>query len=352
MTKGRLPRSREDAERLMAALATAGGIANLANSMGIAKRNADKHLAAARKILKEAGAARKANPGFTLPEFPAAEEHFEDTLIKHLIPATDKKIKHELAKEWFSIKVNKPGPFMYLLLGDQHIDDPYCNLRLLYEHITIARAHDNIFVLPMGDLHNNWVGRLQRLYADQEMSREQAYKGIKWLLTEAGMNIPLILLGNHDMWEQGKEILNHMLQNETMIVADWRAKFKLVCPNGREVLIDAAHDHKGHSMYNALHAQKRAAMFGRKAHVFIGAHRHTPGITKDWWGEERVTTWYVRCGSYKYFDMHAVTNGFPNYMDAPAMALIIDPESPNNNPIVHVTDDIPMAVRMLDMLRG
>lgn len=287
---------------------------------------------------------------YVLPEIPADDMPFDKLLTEQIIPATDKKIKHANAKEWASVKINTTGPFMYLIMGDQHIDDNYCNWRLLKEHIDLASQNDHVYVLPMGDLHNNWVGRLERLYVNQRMTRDRAYDGIKWFLKENNLKIPVLLAGNHDVWNEGFRILKEIV-GSTSLLSDWSARFKLVCPNGREVLIDAAHDHKGHSIYNAMHGQKRAALFGRKAHAFIGAHRHTPGYTKDWWGDEKVTCWYIRAGSYKWFDQHAVNNGFPNYQDAPAIALIIDPDSEENNPIVHVSDNIPQAMEYLTFLR-
>lgn len=320
--------------------------------LGVPKRRKNVTRAAEQKAAqKEQQEIKQAEqPAFVLPDFPEEDMPFADLIDNYLIPATQKKLKHENSKEWFPVKIKSKGAYMLLALGDQHIDDPYCAWAVLKQHVELAAAHEHIYVLPMGDLHNNWVGGLSRLYAGQDMSRDRAYRGIEWLLLESKMKIPVLLLGNHDVWNEGKQIIKQMLKGTTTAVMDWSAKFKLVSPNGREVWINAAHDHKGHSQFNALHAQKRTALFGKRVDAFIGAHRHTPGFSKDWWPEERRTSWYVRPGSYKYFDMHAVTNGFPNYQDAPAMALIIDPDTTGTNPIVHVTDDIEHAVLVLDSL--
>jgi hypothetical protein len=130
---------------------------------------------------------------------------------------------------------------------------------------------------------------------------------------------------------------------------DWRAQFKFVFPNGREVLIDAAHDHKGSSIYNELHAQKRAAMFGKTAHAFIAGHRHTPAIQKSWLPEEEMESWFVRVASYKWHDSHAKRHGFPDYRVAPAIAMVIDPRRPA--PIVTCTEDIDLARTILECIK-
>lgn len=349
----------EQARKLLARIKDVGGCLALSKILEVSGRTVERRQADAHKILsgyngplKIQNIEERDGPGFTLPVFPDAEMPFEQLLREQLIPATQKRLANVKAKEWFPVNIKNPGPFMYLIMGDQHLDDNYCNLDLLLNHVELAAKRKDVYVLPMGDLHNNWVGRLERLYVNQNMTKDQAYAGIKWFLRDAGLQIPIALLGNHDVWNDGARIVKEILSKETLHLAEWAAKFKLVCPNGREVFIDAAHDHKGHSMYNATHAQKRAALFGRKAHAFIGAHRHTPGFTKDWWGQERITTWYIRAGSYKWFDQHAVDNSFPNYQDAPAIAMIIDPETDANNPIVFVSDDVNMAVNVLDTLKA
>lgn len=340
---------------LLEAVKAAGGQDKYSKTNNIPLSTLRHRIRTARTFLKNEGMNSEPDKeiaeAFTLPNFPDEDFPFEQILTDQLIPNTQKKIKYKKAQEWFSVKINSPGPFMYVAIGDQHIDDPYCNLELFYEHIKICRSHPNIYVLPMGDLHNNWVGKLERLYAEQTVSRDRAYAGIKWFLKESGLKIPVAILGNHDVWNEGKRILKEIV-GDAFVVCDWSAKFKLICPNGREVCFDAAHDHKGHSIYNTMHAQKRQALFtGRKAHVFIGAHRHEPGFTKDWWGHERITTWYIRPGSYKWFDQHAVNHGFANHQDAPAMAMIIDPDAKGSNPIVFVSDDLELAVKVLETLR-
>lgn len=319
------------------------------------------------RVLKEAGVIRTAkeasalaNAGrkitadapqnYELPTLLDEDLPFEELIKKHYIPRTEKKIAHKNQFKWMPVSVKVDGPFLYVAQGDQHMDDPYCNLKLFMRHIELMRRPD-VLVLPMGDLHNNWVGRLQKLYAHQDMSRDVAYKGIDWYFNHSGLNIPLALAGNHDVWEMGYKILSLIVDKDKTVLADWRAQFELVCPNGRVVKIDAAHDHKGSSQYNALHGQKKAALAGVKADVFFGAHRHTPGIAKDWYPEEGKVCWYVRPGSYKWFDQHAVNNGFPNYQDAPAMCAVVDPETENVNPIVFVSDDMEFALDMLSFLR-
>jgi len=59
-----------------------------------------------------------------------------------------------------------------LIFGDPHLDDNYCNWDVLTEHIDIAASHPRIFGMNIGDSHNNWVGRLMRLYAEQDTSRK------------------------------------------------------------------------------------------------------------------------------------------------------------------------------------
>src|SRR5260221_3586006 len=48
----------------------------------------------------------------------------------------------------------------------------------------------------VGDLTDNWTGRLVRLYADQEMSKKQAWKLAKYLLKDTKIRWLCHILGN------------------------------------------------------------------------------------------------------------------------------------------------------------
>lgn len=289
-----------------------------------------------------------ANKAFQFADLPEGDLSI-DSILKHMKTRNAKMIAHETAKKWRKIKVNHKGPFGLLFFGDPHLDDNYCNLDLLQQHIEIAK-HPAIYGVNIGDTTNNWAGKLERLYAEQESSKSTAYKLIEWFMFGSGVKWFLWVQGNHDAWGEGAARMKAMGANMIQM-EDWRAQLALDLPNGKEVLLDIAHDHKGHSMYNDVHAQNRVAMMGRTPHIAVAGHRHHPGLQKKWLPEVNMVSWLARVGSYKWVDSYAKHNGFPNYQSGAAMIAIIDPNAKTPEEFIHMTDDLKTGVVILDAKR-
>lgn len=331
--------NRQDAQDLVNKINSYASKEDCAAGEGVTLRTVYRWQQQAQRVL--------ADQAFRTPELPSPELGFEELLRTQYIPDNRLRLERKAAENWFTVDVKTPGRYALVVLGDQHIDDPFCDLGLFYEHVQLLKNRPNVLTLPIGDLHNNWVGRLNRLHSESNMSEDRAYDGIRWLLLESGLNIPVAIMGNHDEWNNGSRLVKEILRNSTTVVADWRARFKLRSPCGRLLTVDAAHDHKGHSQFNPLHAQKKAALSGPKANVFIAGHRHMPGYAKDFYPEEGTHSWYVRAGTYKFHDAHAERLGFPQYKTAPAIAIVVDPALPGPNPILTVTDDLEFALSLL-----
>ena len=58
----------------------------------------------------------------------------------------------------------------------------------------------SMVAINIGDLTNNWIGRLMSKYADQETTRQQAIKLIEWYLGSSGVYWAGVVGGNHDFW--------------------------------------------------------------------------------------------------------------------------------------------------------
>jgi hypothetical protein len=97
------------------------------------------------------------------------------------------------------------GPVALAGFGDPHIDDPGCAWGDLERDVRICRDTPGIMAVNVGDSTNNWVGRLMRLYADQEVTSKQALTLIEWLMTA----LPWLVdqTGNHDCHDMETEAL-------------------------------------------------------------------------------------------------------------------------------------------------
>lgn len=97
-------------------------------------------------------------------------------------------------------------------------------------------------------------------------------------------------------------------------------------PNGCEIKVDAAHNHKGTSIYNPLHGQKRAALWNENADLYIAGHHHNWAISQEELEDGRIVT-MARARGYKWLDEYAVHHGFYNRKHGASIMFVIDPRA-------------------------
>lgn len=269
-------------------------------------------------------------PLITPPVLPEDDIPIEET-IENLTKRFQKRFDHAEAQKWMPFKVNSNDPIGINWFGDPHIDDNGCNWPLLREHINIIKKTPGMYGANIGDTHNNWVGRLGVLYAHQDTSRDTAFKLAKWFIEDAGIEWLIWLLGNHDAWNFGAEVMSEITHKIPM--KDWAAQFKLVFPNKREVLIDAAHNHKGHSQWNPLHGQGKASVMGGIADLYIAGHLHNWALASNECPHTGRVYHLARCRGYKHIDDYAEKGGFGNQKHGSSIVSIIDPQASEVNKV-------------------
>lgn len=285
---------------------------------------------------------------FELPTLPDDDAPIEDVIELQTRRAVAKMARKHAAK-WMPIKVKMPGPIGLMWLGDPHIDDNGCDWPTLRHHLSIIQSSDAIKGCSLGDAQNAWVGGLQRLWAHQDTSSGTAQKLVRWLVDQMD---PLILIrGNHDAWlGEGDPLL---YCTDRAAVENWRADIALHFANGRECRIVAAHDLPGHSMWNELHGQLRAAKMGVRADLYISGHRHTWGLTHlelpD--RDEHPVCWLARARGFKFHDSHAQRLGFPEQNHGQSILQIIDPEAERETGFVQCFSDVDHGADYLSWLR-
>lgn len=280
---------------------------------------------AQRHEIKLLGEKSADNPVYSI-EDTVAEDLPIESVIDHLHARFKQKKLHRESKKWIKVKMKSDDPIGLLWLGDPHIDDKYCDWDALKEHIDIIQNNDNVYGCSLGDQQNNWVGRLSRLYGEQETSSKTAWRLVEWLIRE--MN-PLILIGgNHDMWSGSGDPLRWISEPHT-VFEDWEARIQLDFPNGRSCRIHAAHDMPGHSQFNPLHAQGKMAKLKGTADLYISGHRHNWALSHVELVEQEKTVWLARARGYKYHDNFAFTKGYEQQKFGQAIMQVIDPNNDN-----------------------
>lgn len=315
-------RGRYNLEEIVEAIRSGGSVSGAAKKLGCSPQNVRWRLQHADDAPPLAP--RKAEE-VVFPDLPSSELPAEQ-LIEQACARFNTHLAARDARRWFDIKIKSNKPIGVCFMGDPHVDNNGCNWPLLRDHIRILENTDGLFAVGIGDLTDNWTGRLVRLYADQEMSKKQAWKLAKYLLKEADIKWLVHLLGNHDSWGDGEYLIK---ANVTPVVpvCEWQARFQLVFPNSSTVRIHAAHDFPGSSIWNKMHGPLKASMLREQADIFACGHKHQWECVEGENAERAFIFWLIRSRGYKFLDNYADQLGYSSQRYGASITAIIDPQA-------------------------
>lgn len=251
-----------------------------------------------------------------------------DEILEHKKKIYNRKNQYENAVKMVNVYLPDDQPIGISFFGDPHIDDDGCNIALLEKHMALCEQ-DGMYGVNIGDVTNNWVGRLEKLHNKQSITLSQTYKLTEWFM---GKDIWLAhVLGNHDHWNNGKYLLKSLMkkggskvQGGTKILED-DVKLNMVFPNGNNASVYARHNFKGHSQWNPAHAVAKAAKFGNNFDVLVNGHTHVSGyqVVKSPLGK---ISHCVQLSAYKKFDSFAKEKGFDDQDMFENVVVVINPE--------------------------
>lgn len=291
-----------------------------AEALGLTRPAFIKRLSVGRKRGFVAG---RETPDLVFPDLPSSELPAEQ-LIEQACKRFEGHLEAREARRWMEIKVKSNKPIGVTFMGDPHIDNNGCNWPLLRRDIRILEETPGLFAVNIGDLTDNWVGRLVRLYADQEMSKKQAWKLAKYLLKDCGIKWLCHILGNHDAWNDGPYLIKANA-HPIVPVEDWQSRFQLVFPNGQRVRVHAAHDFPGSSIWNKMHGPQKASMLSEQADIFACGHKHEWAINESENAQRDFVYHLIRARGYKFIDSYSDQLGYGSQKFGASITAIIDP---------------------------
>jgi hypothetical protein len=316
MSARRVTMTAEEAERYLAAYRAHGEvILHAAEALGMNE-------ATLRRRLKQARALAGEGIGFDPPDLPAADVPFEDEIVR-LSDTFQRQHGAAMARHWMPFKIKTDGPFALAFVGDPHIDDNGCNWPLLRRDVDILRRTNAMWGVGMGDYTNNWAGKLQRIYADQDMTRTRAWQAAAWFFKQPFWM--LLIKGNHDLWSGTADPLDWIARGPA-VLENWQSRFKVVSPNGRSFRIWAAHAFPGSSQWNPLHGAGKAARFSGSADIYVQGHHHEWAMTQMEDPHRAAIFWALKTRGYKFIDSYAEDHGFFPQQHGATVAAIFDPD--------------------------
>lgn len=288
-------------------------------------------------------------PKIVTPSLVPDDDIPVEEIIEIMAKRARKRFENHEARDWRKIAVEAREPVVIAFMGDPHIDDDGCNVPLLQEHVALLKR-PGVYAVNVGDTTNNWTGRLMRLYAHQETSRKTARRLAKWLMAESGVTWLAWIMGNHDEWESGADILR-LMNTSGIVMEDWQARITVTFPTGLEVPIWIAHDFKGHSQFNKLHGAMRTARERRGAAIYVCGHRHDWAVHHEEIPDTGETFWTLRARGYKFLDDYSRRLGFASSRYGATVAAVIDPrETENPMAAIQCFADLETAIRYRDAL--
>lgn len=257
-----------------------------------------------------------------------------DELIQAKIERFSRLKRHNDATNLVRVSIHTDGPVGVMFLGDPHIDDDGCDLEELKRDIDLCNSTDGLYAAHVGDLTNNWVGRLEAKYGAQSATIEEGALLSKWLINAAPWLF--LVMGNHDLWNRGGMLVRELCDRANVYVDAHGVRVALMLPSGVEVRVNCRHDHSGHSQWNPGHGPLKALLFGDD-HLYVAGHRHTsangPAVRDH---ESGRIKYPLRVAGYKRYDDYARSLGLPNRRISGAALLVIDPRFSDDDP-AHLT---------------
>ena len=291
---------------------------------------------------------------FTVPYVPTEDLEFPE-LIEHLVKRYKKRDKAKKKSNWVEVKVDFNEPYMLVLVGDPHVDDNYFNAPKWLRDISIIQQHKPyIRSIMIGDNTNAWVGRLSRIYSDQNTTVTDAWRLVEHMMSKEGFDPLISVAGNHDMWiDRGSDPMKWMQRARNLVAGDWNVNFTLVHPNKRKVRISASHDFPGHSQWNPLHSNLKASMMGSQADIYCSGHKHNWAIMTMPINAQNRVVHLIRARGYKAYDEYATKLGHEPDMTelGESIAIVIDPNGNEHN-YIHTFPDLEQGAEFLDFLRS
>lgn len=306
-------------DRYLKAVAEHGSNRKAATALGVSESALRGVVNRVRRLLAAPAPARSADAEISVEPAPPDEP------IEKLIQRKKERMERARARDaWANlipVKVKSAGPIALLLVGDPHIDDDGCDIARLESDLTTVGKTKAFFAGHIGDITNNWVGRLKVLYANQSTRFDESLRLMQWMF-DLCPNL-FTVGGNHDLWEKGMDLLR-FIAKQSGVVQEHGVRMNLTWPSGAALRLHVRHDFPGRSQFSDTHGMKRELLWGHRDHILACGHTHVDEfrIEPSLEGDVHVM---CRVSGYKLFDDYAKEGNLRSKRMAPSIALILDP---------------------------
>jgi transposase-like protein len=223
-------------------------------------------------------------------------------------------------------------PYAVFFLGDPHLDNPGTDLALWERWINPLNYRRHIHGFGLGDWLDNWLRVLGHLYSTAETTAPEGWILLEHYLDQIGEHLIASVAGNHDDWSGHSDVLGMLMAKHDVVHRSKSLRVALVGPNGRRITIGSRHRWTGNSMWNEVHAIKKAARLGQRDNILVGGDKHISGDGREKDPDTGRITHCFQVSAFKLIDDYADDKGFLDRHVSPAIAAVIDPSRPDADP--------------------
>ena len=273
-----------------------------------------------------------------------------EDIINFRTKAYKQKKKSKESRKLVDININVDGPIGIAHFGDPHVDDDGTDLSQILMYIDMINDTKGMFAGNLGDIQNNWIGRLSALYGQQSTSAKESWRLTEYFVNK--LNWLYLVAGNHDVWSGDGDPLEFIMRDHKGLYERFGARMNLIFPNGKEITINARHTFKGNSMWNTAHGVAKAAQMGWKDHILTCGHTHVSGyqVLKD--PASGLISHALQVASFKIMDSYADKLGLDDKNIFNCPVTIIDPRyDDDDNRLITTIFNPEVACKYLTFLR-
>tara|TARA_A100001515_G_scaffold96318_1_gene77306 strand:+ start:540 stop:1607 length:1068 start_codon:yes stop_codon:yes gene_type:complete len=286
--------------------------------------------------------------------FKVEERDPESIPIEELIEFRKKQYKQKKTskenRKLVKIDINIDGPIGIAHFGDPHVDDDGTDLSQIIHYMTLINNTKGMFAGNLGDIQNNWIGRLSALYGQQSTSAKESWRLTEYFVNK--LNWLYLVAGNHDVWSGDGDPLDFIMRDHQGLYEKWGARMRLVFPSGKEIRVNARHTFKGNSIWNTAHGVAKAAQMGWSDHVLTCGHTHVSGYQVVKSPSSGLISHALQVASFKIMDSYADKLGLDDKNIFNCPVTIIDPRyEDDDNRLITTIFNPETACKYLTYLR-
>ena len=258
---------------------------------------------------------------------PIDEIPIEDLIQRRVEAARRKRSKAGIHTKTLVLPVEPTG---IMIFGDPHVDNEGCDWGSLRSHVELAASTEGVLASCVGDISDNWVGRLARIYSEASITAENGRRLSEWMFQQ--LDWIAVVGGNHDAWANGPGVdpmawLSKQTRvmcyapDEIRITLTWKDE-----PELEPITWILRHDFGGRSWYHPTHGPNKEAMLDGRCNLLTAGHIHQWGQLTTEQRHGRITH-ALRVRGYKRSDTYARTRGFYEQEYGESVLVIIDPRA-------------------------